>query len=376
MGTYHPVTWLTWLAAAVLAGLLTRNPLYLVLVLLAVGVIYLALERRSPSAQSWGAFVKLGALMMLFTVPWNALNVHYGDLVLFRLPANWPLIGGPITAEAALYGLSNGLSLLAILLVFATFSTAVDQARLLRMMPAFLQLAGVTAAIAMSFVPQMVIASRDIRESQRLRGHRFHGLRSLLPLFMPLLATGLERAISLAESMEARGFGNSDGGSLQRSGASNLATVLALLVLAAGAFGYAYFPSQRMWSGGLICLAVVVLLLVFRAQGRAVRRSRYQRWRWRSRDTIVTTTSLVAGVGLLGTKLLRPETLVYYPYPPFSPWPDFSPWIGIFLVLLVMPAFLMPANGDVPSSGYGASVESPIAMELGKAGSGRYSHVR
>jgi energy-coupling factor transport system permease protein len=371
METYHPATWLAWLAAAVLAGLLTRNPLYLILALLSCGVTYLALERRSPTAQSWGAFVKLGALLMLFTVPWNALNVHYGDLVLFRLPSDWPLFGGPITAEAALYGLSNGLSLLVILLVFATFSTAVDQARLLRMMPAFLQMAGVTAAVAMSFVPQMVIASRDIRESQRIRGHRFRGLRSLLPLFMPLLATGLERAISLAESMEARGFGRAHEGEVQHASTQNLVTVLALLVLAAGAFGYAYFAQYREWSGGLIILAVVALLCVFRAQGRSVRRTRYQRWRWRGRDTVVMLASVAALVGLLCAKLFWPETLVYYPYPPFSPWPDFRPLVGIALVTLAVPGLLMPASVSSPRGASNTQMITSAATPANEASSRR-----
>jgi energy-coupling factor transport system permease protein len=179
----HPVTWLIWLLAATLPALLTRNPLYLTLLLLASGVTYMALERRSPAARSWRAFVKLGVVLLLFAVPSNALTAHQGRLVLFRLPQSWPIIGGPITGEAMLYGLSSGLSLLTLLLIFATFNSAVDQARLLRMTPPYLYQAGVIAAIAVAFVPQMMIAAHEIREAQRIRGHRFRGLRDLLPLW-------------------------------------------------------------------------------------------------------------------------------------------------------------------------------------------------
>lgn len=344
MSTFHPFAWLAWLAAAALAALLTRNPLYLLLLLLATGVAYLGLDRRSPTARSWGAFVRLGALLLLITIPWNALNVHVGDIVLFRLPQSWPLIGGPITLEAALFGLGSGLSLLVILLVFATFSSAVDQARLLRMTPAFLQAAGVTVGIAVTFVPQMVLASRDIREAQRIRGHRFRGLRSLLPLFMPLLTTGLERAISLAESMEARGFGAQQALPAGRSTRYQAGTVLALLLLAAGAFSYAYFPAYRLIGGGLMAASAVGLIVIFRAQGRGVARTRYRRWHWERWDTILVACSGIVALALLATRIIWPEALIYYPYPPYGVWPEFHPLLGLALALLALPGLLLASS--------------------------------
>ncbi len=205
--TYHPVAWLAWLAAASLPALSTRNPLYLSLLLLAVGVTNLALGRANPIARSWGAFVRFGVTLWLLTIPFTALTSHYGTVVLFRLPASWPVIGGPITLEAILYGVTGGLALISLLMVFATFNIAVDQARLLRMTPGFVYQAGVVAGIAVAFVPQMVASWQAIREAQQVRGHKVRGIRDLLPLLLPLLVTSLERAMQLAESMEARGFG-------------------------------------------------------------------------------------------------------------------------------------------------------------------------
>jgi len=345
MESYHPVAWLMWVMAAALAALLTRNPLYLLLLLLAGGVTYLALERRSPVARSWRAFIKLGFVLLLFAGPSNALTAHYGQWVLFRLPESWPIIGGPITGEALLYGLSSGLSLLVLLLIFATFNSGVDQSRLLRLMPPYFYQAGVIAAIALAFVPQMVMAAREIREVQRIRGHRFRSLRDLLPLFMPLLTTGLERAIGLAESMESRGFGGtlampSPQQTLYRAG-----TLAALLALAGGAFGYAYWPTRRPLSAGLMAAAGLGLLLIFWEQGRHVRRSRYRRWTWRRRDTTVAVVSGGVMLTLLTVRLFWREALLYYPYPPFTPWPDFQPLLGLTMALLATPGILLPAQG-------------------------------
>ena len=202
--TFHPFAWLAWLAAAALPALSTRNPLYLSLTLLAVAVVYAALGRRSPLAQSWGAFVRFSVMLWLLSIPFTALTSHYGTIVLFRLPAAWPIIGGPITLEAMLYGLTGGLALVTLLLIFAAFNVAVDQARLLRMTPGFIHGAGVVTGIAVAFVPQMVTSWQAIREAQQVRGHKVRGVRDVLPLVMPLLVTALERAMQLAESMEAR----------------------------------------------------------------------------------------------------------------------------------------------------------------------------
>ncbi len=195
-GGFHPTAWLLWIGAAALPALMTRNPLYLILIGVAVGMVYAGLPgRRSPLAASWLGLVKLGAFLTLFAVPMNALTVHSGRLVLFTLPAAWPVIGGPITGEAVLFGLSTSISLTVILLIFATLNVAIDQSTLLRLAPPFLVEAGVIVAIAVGFIPQMVRSFHDIREAQTLRGHRFDGgrlggLRQLGPLFVALLTTG------------------------------------------------------------------------------------------------------------------------------------------------------------------------------------------
>src|SRR5512140_2123657 len=148
---FHPLAWSAWLAAAALPALSTRNPLYLSLILLAVGITYLALGRRNPVARSWAAFVRLGAFLWLLTIPFTMLTSHGGTIVLFRLPRTWPIIGGVITLEALLYGLTGGLALIGLLLIFAAFNVAVDQARLLRLTPGFLYQTGVVAGIAVAF---------------------------------------------------------------------------------------------------------------------------------------------------------------------------------------------------------------------------------
>ena len=56
----HPLAWLLWLAFAFTAALTTRNPLYLIVVLLALVVVYQAAGARSATGAAWSAFIRVG----------------------------------------------------------------------------------------------------------------------------------------------------------------------------------------------------------------------------------------------------------------------------------------------------------------------------
>ncbi|MCD6290546.1 MAG: energy-coupling factor transporter transmembrane protein EcfT [Anaerolineae bacterium] len=336
---FHPYTWLAWLAAAATPALLTRNPVYLTTLLFAVGLTYRMIARVHPENRGWSLFIRLGFFLWLFTIPFNALTVHAGNMVLFRLPTDWPIVGGPITLEAAAYGLANGLSLLTILVIFATFNLALDPGRLLRLVPAALYQAGVVTAIAITFVPQMMRSLQEIKEAQEVRGHRFRGLRDLLPIFVPLLTMALERAVQLAESMESRGFG---GPQRRRNTAIQMMTLLLLMLLAAGLFAYNYWRHYRPEAGLAISVALGGLVGVFWAMGRQSTRTRYRRWLWQRHDTVVATVSAVSAAGVLLVRWVDHMAWIYYPYPPFGLQPDVRPWLMLLLLTPALPALITP----------------------------------
>ncbi|MCG2769967.1 MAG: energy-coupling factor transporter transmembrane component T [Chloroflexota bacterium] len=342
---HHVLSWSLWALAALMPTLMTRNPLYLLITVLAVALGYAQHQGKTEAA--WGTFLRAGLMLWVLTVPFNALFVHHGDIVIFSLPRSWPLIGGPITLEAVIYGTVSGLALFTILLIFATYNVQVSHYELLRHTPGFLYQASLVTSIAVTFVPQMIASAKDIREAQMIRGHKFRKLRDMLPLFMPLLTSGLERAVQLAESMESRGFGgNLAPVSWRQAMAQRLATLLGLVGLLVGLLLSAYFP-QRSQPGWIIAgIGGVLLLGVFRAQGRRVQRSRYRHSTWSREDTIIATTSaLVIGI-FTGMKLMAPQVLGYYPYPPFSLIPDFNPFLGGILLLLAVPALLYELSPD------------------------------
>ena len=335
---YHPIAWLLWLAAAIVPALATRNPLYLAILLLETAILYLALGTRSPLATSWGLFLRAGLLLWAITFVFDALTAHYGATTLFSLPRRWPMIGGRITLEAAVFGATNGLALATLLLVFATFNALVDHHRLLRLVPPSLYQVGLVISIAMTFVPHTAASLKDIREAQAVRGHRFRGLRDLLPLFMPLVTSGLERAIQLAEAMEARGIGRAAPPTQASSRLHKLALSAATLVCCIGLFGYSYSIMGRWPMLGLIASGLALLFLTLHRMGRGASRTRYRRELWRRCDTIVAVASGAALAAFLTLLALSPEALAYPVYPRVT-WPPFEPLVGLALLPLVVPAF-------------------------------------
>jgi len=336
---YHTLTWLAWLLAAASLALLNRQPLPQVLLCLAVGVVFAACAPPSEVRRGWAAFIRLGLFAWAVALVFNLLTVHAGRYVLFTLPRHWPVIGGPITMEALLYGIASGLSLFAILLVFATFNAAVDVHRLLRWVPSGLFGAGLVVSIGITFVPHLVTSWHDIRDAQRVRGHKVRGVRALVPLFVPLLTTALERSFTLAESMEARGFGGVavEGTKALRAGIPTL-TIAGLLAALVGLVIQSFVPGASLLGWIAILTGILAVVGAIVLQGRTVRRGRYHRERWRGADAGVMAASLLSLAVLFTLKVTDPQVLLYYPYPPYSPWPTFDPLVGMAGLLLAAPA--------------------------------------
>jgi len=335
----HSLAWVSWLVAAAYVSLVNQQPLQSGLMILAVAAVFTRLSRGHPRSQGWRAFLRLGLWMWVVALAFHLLSTHVGDYVLITLPDNWPIIGGAITLEALFYGLASGAGLFAVLLVFATFNLAVETYRLLRWVPAGLYQAGLIVTIAVAFVPQMMASLQDIREAQQVRGHAFRGLRDWIPLFVPLLTTALERSLTLAESLEARGFGASYARSEARHNRSAEYVALGgMLALCAGLLWPVLGLTPGWLAGVLAGLGAAGTLWSIRDRGRGLARTHYQQERWGAGDTFVAVASACALCLTAAVHLTSGLRLVYYPYPPQSPWPAFELSIALAAVLLAAPA--------------------------------------
>jgi energy-coupling factor transport system permease protein len=337
----HPVTWVVWTGVVAACAMSIRNPFYLVLLLGVVGVHYAAIAGHDPQERGWGMLLRLALWLVLLVVPINALGIHVGSHVLFRIPEHWPLVGGIVTLEGVLSGVVNALALYTLMLLFVCFNLEISQAQLLRLTPAFVYEAGLVLSIGLTFVPQMMVSAREIREAQLVRGHRMRRVRDALPFVMALLTTGLEHSFALAESMESRGFGRAREWPRRREilrrrdlWLQGLA-VLGLMGLLSGLFLKTYYVSLRAAGWGLAAAGALLLLATFWMQGRRVLRVHYRREGWSWLDGLVLIVCLGVAAMVLTIRARSPSALAFSPYQRLLP--DFSPAIGITLVALLVP---------------------------------------
>jgi energy-coupling factor transport system permease protein len=118
-----------------------------------------------------------------------------------------PVLGRlDVTSEELRNGLFQGLRLTAVALAFAAYALLLDHDRLVQA-AGFARRSVLAIALATRLVPTLERDAAGLVESLRGRGVEVSGLRGRARLLSPLLAGSLERALNLAEAMEARGYG-------------------------------------------------------------------------------------------------------------------------------------------------------------------------
>jgi energy-coupling factor transport system permease protein len=212
-------------------------------------------------------------------------------------------------------------------------------------MPDQLSTAAVAGSVAFAFIPQTAVAFREIREAQLARGHRFRGIRDAIPLLVPLLTGGLERAVTMAEALESRGFGAPLGAERRRNWTRSAALVLGLASLSAS--GYFLSVGKVLECGVATGAALVVLGFGVRGNRPVVSRTRYREMVLAGRDLAVMIGAGLTAAITIAVLAFDDPAIRYNPYPTLD-----APRVNLLLLtsyaLLLVPAFVTPAptGGD------------------------------
>ena len=340
----EPRAWLCWGLAASLPPLLGRNPFVLAATLLAImGVRAATLPPSAlPGTRAWSGIVRLAVVLAAVGVLFNVLTAHVGDRPFAYLPEVLPVVGGPLTVNALAYGFLSGVALLTLVLVGTSLGAALDWPALARLLPARLATFAVAGAVAWAFVPQTVVALREIREAQAARGYRARGVRDLVPLLVPLLAGGLERAVTLAEALESRAFATPVERFEGPPGRRSWRAVLVATGLTAAALGAYLLAAEALYLALPVLGASVATLAVAGSQPRnRSRRTRYRPIPWSKADSLVVVAALIAMTATLATLAMDPAALRYEPYPSLTP-PRVNLGVLAALALLLAPVLAVP----------------------------------
>nr|WP_241266310.1 CbiQ family ECF transporter T component [Streptomyces boncukensis] len=355
----HPGAWWLWALGLATAASRTTNPLLLALLVAVAGYVVAARRTDAPWARSYGAFLKLGLLVLGIRLVFAFLlgSPIPGTHVLVTLPevplpewAQGVRIGGRVTAEGLVFALYDGLKLAALLICVGAANALANPARLLKSLPGALYEAGVAVVVAMTFAPNLVADVQRLRAARRLRGRSDRGLRGLLQVGLPVLEGALERSVALAAAMDARGYGRTARVPTAVRHTTTALTLGGLLGVCAGTYGL--LAAQGAAFGLPVLLGGLVLALAgLGLGGRRAVRTRYRPDRWGLRAWLVSASGAAVAAALITASdgLHPPAVPLTAPALPLLP--------AALILLGLLPALVAPEPAPEPVPHAGARAD-------------------
>lgn len=306
MRELHPGAWWVWAIGLAAAASRTTNPLLLATIILVVVVVTRACRPERDAPSGFRGYLTIAFVVIAIRVGFRVvLGGGAGSHVLFTLP-EFPLpassgirAGGEVTLETVLDALYDGLRLATLLICFGAANVLANPRRLIKAAPAALHEVGVAVTVAVTVAPQLIDSARRVRRARRLRSGAGRGMHLVRQVLIPVLTDALDRSLSLAAAMDARGHGRTTGIPERTRRVSGALVLAGLCGVALGAYGLLDATVSR-WVGG----PAMVLGLALAASGlvlgnRRIRVTTYRPAPWRSSEWIVTACGTIVGAGLV-----------------------------------------------------------------------------
>lgn len=305
----HPVAWWVWALGLAVGTSFTTNPFLLGLLLGAITLTVLTCRSDQPWARSFRLYVWLGVVVVVVRVLFRI--VLGGDApghVLFTLPgiplpdlaAGIDLLG-PFTREELLASTYEGMRLATLLIAVGAANALANPKRLMKSLPPALYEIGTAMTVAINVLPQLADSAGRVRAAQQLRGGpegRFHRVRGVRRLLVPVLEDAFERSLALAAGMDARGYGRSGAATPRQRRTTGSLMVTGLLGVVVGVYALLDSTAPRLLALPMLALGTALALAGFVSAGRRVERTRYRPDRWRPAEVLVALSGVATGAGL------------------------------------------------------------------------------
>jgi len=298
--------WLLAIAMSVVAGV-SQSVLTQILICCAALISILLFREEAPWSRSVKFYLFLAGFVViarvLFRIVFNIQNPN--DVTALDLPGFSINLGfgpavqlfGSIGVQALTGGATDGLRLAAIILSIGMASSLANPRTLLKSTPSALYEIASAISVAINLAPQMISSLQRVRKARSLRG-RSKGLGAMAGTVVPVLEDAIDSSLSLAASMDSRGFGRR--GNLSRSlvlGA-RLSSLMAVGFLTVGSFALLVGETQ---TAGWVLLSAGIgsSFATIRINSKSQIRTRFEPIRFQVLDgllLIVTLAILVTAI--------------------------------------------------------------------------------
>lgn len=279
-----PISW--WLLALSMAIFAGASGSWIVQLLVASTAMLLVLTLRedAPWSRSVRFYLFLGVFVVvarvLFRIIFNIPNPN--DKTVISLPELAIDLGfgpavtffGNVGSGALLSGLTDGLRLAAIIVSIGMAASLANPRRLLKSTPSALYEIASSISVAINLAPQLIASLQRVNRARSLRG-RSKGLGKMAGTVIPVLEDAIESSLSLAASMDARGFGRRGELSRLELISARVSSLAAVALFTIGSF-LLLTGSPKPIAIVVICIGLASTILTIKLNSKTQIRTRYQ----------------------------------------------------------------------------------------------------
>jgi energy-coupling factor transport system permease protein len=316
----HPGAWWLWALGLAATASATTNPVLLVALVVVAGLVVVSRRSDHPWSGSFRLYLAVAVAVVVIRVLFRVLlgGEVIGGHVLLDLPEiplpDWVAgiqLLGPVTRESVLAGLYDGLRLGSLLVCIGAANSLADPKRLLKSMPPALYEIGTAVAVSVAVLPQLADSVQRVRRARRLRGVPGRRTGRLRGVVVPVLEDALERSLSLAAGMDARGYGRTGHLGRRRRMVTGGLMLIGLAGICVGTYGLLDHTAPRWLATPMLAVGLAVAAAGFVSAGARVQRTRYRPDHWGTAELLVAASGLAGAV--LTYTVLSDDIAVLHP---------------------------------------------------------------
>lgn len=211
----HPLAWWGWGLSVATAAMLSTSFVAHILIFSATIAVLFTFRSTGSWSGSIGLLIRLAIFIVLFRVAIELVfGVHFGGPVIMTLPVlDLPIwlggisLGGKVGSTGLIAAVVNGFKLATVIVAASAATALVPPNILLKSLPNAIYEAGLVTVIALGFLPALSADAKRLKTAAALRGRPAKKIRHQITLLFPLIESSLNRAVTLSNAMESKGFG-------------------------------------------------------------------------------------------------------------------------------------------------------------------------